>query len=64
MIKAVLGIRDIFGVDQDPDLYLGLTDPDQDQSPDPTPFFSVFKDAIKYCFFHIFSYNLPAVLKV
>jgi hypothetical protein len=42
----------------DPDLrihmYLWLT------YPDPTPFFSDFKDAKKCCFFCIFSYNLPA----
>jgi hypothetical protein len=36
-------------------------DPDPDQTPDPTPFFSDFKDAKKIIFLlHIFSYNLPA----
>jgi hypothetical protein len=44
-------------------------DPDADPIPDPTPFFSNFKDANKIFFFIFFSYNLPAgtlspVLKV
>jgi hypothetical protein len=29
------------------------------QTPDPTPFFSYFKDAKKYFFPYFFSYNLP-----
>jgi hypothetical protein len=37
----------------DADPYLWLTDPD------PTPFFSDFKEAKKKFFLHIFSYNLP-----
>jgi len=32
---------------------------DPDPTPDPTPFFSDFKDVKKNCS-HIFSYNLPA----
>jgi hypothetical protein len=34
---------------------------DPDPTPDPTPFFSDCKDAKKIFFFHIISYNLPAV---
>ena len=41
------------------DPYLWLLDPDP--TPDPTPFFSDFKDAKKNYFFHIFSYNITAV---
>ncbi len=53
----VLGIRDVWiRIPADP--YLGLTDPDL--TPDPTPFFSDFKDAKKMCFFIFFSYTLPA----
>jgi hypothetical protein len=38
---------------------LGSVQIDPDSTPDPTPFFSDFKDAKNY-FFHIFfSYNLP-----
>jgi hypothetical protein len=33
---------------------------DPDPTPDPTSFFSDFKDAKKLNFFHIFSCNLPA----
>jgi hypothetical protein len=44
--KSVLGIRDIFGADPDPD-----------QTPDPTTFFIDFKDAKKIFFLNIFSYN-------
>ncbi len=32
---------------------------DPDPTPDPTPFFSEFKDAKRYMFFIVFSYNLP-----
>ncbi len=42
-----------FGADSDPRL---RSDPDP--TPDPTPFFSDFKDA-KKLFFKFFSYNLP-----
>ncbi len=49
--EAVLGIRDIL-VSGSPDPYLWLMDPDP--TPDPTPFFSDFKDAKKKYFFHIF----------
>jgi hypothetical protein len=41
----------------DPDQALA---PDPAPTPDPTPFFGDFKDAKKYLFFIVFSYNLPA----
>ncbi len=40
-----------------PDPYLWLIDPDP--TPDPTPFFSDFKDVKNLFFFIFFSYNLP-----
>ncbi len=60
---SVLGIRDIL-VRIRIRWYVPLTngyctDPALDPTPDPTSFFSDFKDAKKFSF-HIFFYNLPA----
>ncbi len=54
-ITSTIGDPWRFGADQDPHLW--LMDPDLDPTPDPTPFFSDFKDA--NFFLHIF-FNLPA----
>jgi hypothetical protein len=55
MFLTDVGDPGLFGADSDPRL---RSDPDP--TPDPTPFFSDFKDAKKIIFFIFFSYNLPA----
>ncbi len=58
--KGLVRIRDIWWGSGSP-RYLCVIVQAPDPTPDPTPFFSDFKDAKKKLFFsHIFSYNLPA----
>ncbi len=59
VLKTCAGDPWHFGADPDPwirtlPLTLLLTEPDRDPTPDPTPFFSDFKDAKKLIFSHFF----------